>query len=180
MYGMVNKSVESMVRSLHGDAVWEDIKARAGVTTISFVSNEPYDDEITYKLVGAASEVLKAPAEQILEAFGEYWVLETARGSYPDLMAATGQTLPVFLMNLNKLHVRVGMIFPKLQPPSFVCTDVQEKSLRLHHHTHRGGLAPFTIGLVKGLGKLLGTPATVSLVESREKGADHDVFAVSW
>lgn len=177
---MVNKSIESMVRKGHGDAVWEDIKARAGVTTLSFISNEPYPDEITYQLVGAASEVLGLPAAQILETFGEHWVLSTAQESYSDMMASTGRTLPEFLANLNNMHVRIGMIFPKLKPPRFECSDVTASSLRLHHYTHRGGMAHFTSGLVKGLGKLFGTPATVVLTESRENGADHDVFEVRW
>jgi two-component system chemotaxis sensor kinase CheA len=32
-------------------------------------------DEVTYKLVGAASEVLGIPPNQVLEAFGEYWII---------------------------------------------------------------------------------------------------------
>lgn len=41
---MVKKSIESLVRKGHGDAVWEEIKARAGVWAPSFISNEPYPD----------------------------------------------------------------------------------------------------------------------------------------
>jgi hypothetical protein len=72
------------------------------------------------------------------------------------------------------------MVFPKLAPPRFDCTDVTENSLQLHYHTHRPGLAPFVVGLVQGLGKMYGTPATATLVSSRADGADHDVFDVRW
>ena len=44
MYGMVNRSFEAMLRARHGDAAWERIKARAGVTSLGFISNEPYPD----------------------------------------------------------------------------------------------------------------------------------------
>ena len=169
-----------MVRVRHGDAVWEEIKDRAGVSSLSFISNEPYPDEMTYKLVGAASEILKQPASALLEAFGEYWVLHTSQESYPDLMRMAGKSLPEYLQNLNHLHTRVEMIFPKLKPPRFECTDVGPRSLLLHHRTHREGMAPFTIGLVKGLGTMFGTPAKVTLVRERGKGSDHDVFEVSW
>ena len=71
MYGMVNKAVEEMVCMHHGEPVWERIKARAGVDVDVFMSNEGYPDEMTYKLVGAASEVLDVPAPQILEPVDE-------------------------------------------------------------------------------------------------------------
>jgi hypothetical protein len=180
MYGMVNKAVEDMVCMHHGEAMWDKIKAKAGVDVDVFMSNESYPDEVTYRLVGAASEVLAVPADKILEAFGEHWVLHTAQDGYGGLMGAAGKSLPEFLANLPNFHSRVAMIFPKLQPPRFECTDVTASSLRLHYYTHREGLASFVVGLMQGLGKMFGTPVTVRPLESRGAGADHDVFEVSW
>jgi len=180
MYGMVNKVVEEMVCMHHGEPVWERIKDRAGVDVDVFMSNEGYPDELTYKLVAAASEVLKVPVEQILIGFGEHWVLHTAQEGYGGLMQAAGNSLPEFLGNLPNFHSRVSMVFPKLQPPRFQCTEVTENSLRLHYFTHRPGLAPFVIGLMQGLGKMFHTPVVVRLAEAKETGADHDVFDVSW
>ena len=79
MYGMVNKAVEDMVVMHHGEPVWEQIKAKAGVDVDVFMSNESYSDDVTYNLVAAASEVLEVPADQILIGFGEHWILHTAR-----------------------------------------------------------------------------------------------------
>jgi len=135
---------------------------------------------MTFQLVGAASEVLKIPAETVLEAFGEHWVLHTAQQGYGGLMQANGSSFSEFLANLPGFHSKVQMLFPKLQPPGFECTDVTENSLRLHYRTHRAGLEHFVIGLMQGLGKLFNTPVTVNLVESKEQGADHDVFDVKW
>ena len=180
MYGMVNKAVEEMVCMHHGETVWEEIKSKAGVDVDVFMSNEGYPDDVTYRLVGAASEVLGLPAPRILEAFGEHWVLHTARDGYGGLMQAAGKSLPEFLANLPNFHSRVAMIFPKLQPPRFECSDVAATSLKLHYHTHRQGLAPFVVGLMQGLGKMFDTPVTVRLVQSRDDGADHDVFDVAW
>ena len=180
MYGMVNKAVEEMVCAHHGETVWEEIKAKAGVDVDVFMSNEAYPDDMTYRLVGAASAVLALPADAILEAFGRHWVLHTAREAYGGLMSAAGKSLPEFLDNLPNFHSRVAMIFPKLQPPRFRCTDVTGSSLKLHYHTHRPGLSSFVVGLMQGLGTMFATPVTVRLVESREEGADHDVFDVTW
>ena len=180
MYGMVNKAVEGMVCMHHGEAVWERIKSRAGVDVEVFMSSEAYPDEITYKLVEAASEVLELPSGKILEAFGEHWVLHTAQEGFGGLMQAAGKSLPEFLANLPDFHSRVAMIFPKLQPPRFECREITDRSLKLHYFTRRPGLTPFVSGLMQGLGKLFQTPVTVRLAEAKDEGADHDVFEVAW
>ncbi len=180
MYGMVNKAVEEMVCRNHGEKVWEEIKKKAGVEVDVFMTNEGYPDELTYNLVGAASEVLGVPAEQILTGFGEHWVLHTAQEGYGGLMQAGGDNLPDFLRNLPNFHQRVSMVFPDLQPPRFHCTDITDRSLRLHYISHREGLAPFVVGLMQGLGKMFKTPVTVRLAEAKAEGADHDVFDVTW
>jgi hypothetical protein len=56
-----------------------------------------YPDEITFSLVGAASEVLQLSPEAILEAFGEYWILYTADEGYKDILNIYGKTLLEFL-----------------------------------------------------------------------------------
>ncbi|MBM3847543.1 MAG: heme NO-binding protein [Verrucomicrobia bacterium] len=180
MYGLVNKAVEELVVSNFGEEKWELIKTKAGVDVDVFISNDGYPDEITYKLVGAAVEVLGIPAEQILIAFGEHWVLQTAAKSYGPMMKAGGDTLRDFLVNLPNFHSRVAMIYPHLQPPRFECTDVTEDGLHLHYHTHRPGLTAFVTGLLQGLGKYYHTPCTSEVIARKEEGAAHDVFAVRW
>lgn len=180
MYGMVNKAVEEMVCGAHGEAVWESIKRRAGVDVDVFVSNEGYPDELTYRLVAAASEVLGAAPEKILHAFGEHWVLETARKVYGEMMHAGGKTLAEFLVNLPNFHTRVALIYPHLQPPLFEVTARCDRSLHLHYRTHRPGLTAFVEGLISGLGKMFATEVRTTLLQSRAAGADHDEFLIEW
>lgn len=180
MYGMVNKAVEEMVVSAHGEAVWCDIKRRAGVKEEVFISNEGYPDEITYRLVAAASEAMQTPPEKILHAFGEHWVLNTARKGYGHMLAAGGSSLGEFLCNLPHFHDRVALIYPKLVPPRFEVTDRTATSLKLHYITHRDGLTPFVEGLLSGLGRMFNTAARVTLLQSKSAGGDHDIFLVEW
>ena len=180
MYGMVNKAVEDMVISGYGEAVWERIKEKAAVDVEVFISNEGYPDEMTYALVGAASEVLKLPAPVILEAFGEHWILKTAMQGYGDMMAAGGKTLREFLLNLPDFHSRVSMILPHLAPPRFFCTGAGEQWVGIRYVSHRAGLAPFVQGLLKGLGRMFQTEVTVLQTADKSGGAECDEFRVSW
>ena len=179
MYGMVNRAVEGLVCSKFGEEKWELVKSRAGVEEDVFLSNESYPDAMTYRLVGAASEVLGLPPEAILEAFGEHWI-ELARNSYGELMTMHGRTLGEFLTNLPNFHTRVALLFPKLQPPRFMVSEATSDSLNLHYFTHREGLAPFVVGLVKGLGRMFDTSVTIDHRLRRGPGQDHDVFAIAW
>ncbi len=180
MYGLVNQAVEDLVVSNYGESQWQAIKNKAGVRTEVFISNEGYPDEITYRLVNAATEVLGASARDILIAFGEHWVLKTASHSYGAMLRSGGQSLQEFLIHLPNLHTRVQMIYPNLQPPRFEWSHIEEHSMRLHYFTHRPGLTDFVVGVIQGLGKLYQTPATAILLEAKSEGADHDVFEVSW
>ena len=180
MYGMVNKAIEEMVISAHGDETWERIKRKAGVEVEVFISSEGYPDELTYSLVSAASDVLGLPAEVVLEAFGVHWIVETAQKGYGDMMAAGGSTLREFLLNLPQFHDRVSMIFPYLKPPEFACSDIQERSVRMCYRSGRDGLAPFVVGLFKGLGELYNTPVQITHVVRRADGAAQDEFVVEW
>jgi hypothetical protein len=172
MYGMVNKAVQEMVCMHYGEPVWEEIKARAGVDVELFFGNESYPDDMTYRLVTAGSQVLHLPQEKVLEAFGEHWVVHTANGGFEGLMRAAGKTLPEFLRNLPNFHDRVCIIFPKLQPPRFTISEVTEHSLSLHYFSDRPGLTSFVVGLLRGLGKMFGSPVQVQVLQSKAMGAD--------
>ncbi len=182
MYGMINKAMEEMVVKHHGEKAWSRIKREAKLEVESFISTDPYDDQITYDLVGAASRVLGVAVDDLLVGFGEHWILVTASEGYGGLMHAAGTTFIEFLEHLPHFHDRVRMVFPYLSPPRFELNNVDAERgfLELHYFSHRPGLAYFVVGLMQGLGKMFGTPVRVTHVEMRKSAEDHDVFRVEW
>ena len=180
MYGLVNRAVEELVCTRFGEATWEAIRIESGVDIEVFVSMEPYPDDMTYKLVNAASKILGIPAETVLITFGEYWTLYTAREGYGELLKMSGNTLPEFLRNLENMHARVGLLYPELQPPSFECTDVNDQGMLLHYRSHREGMAPLVIGLLQGLSKMFAVKLAVEHIQKRPVDGDHDVFQLTY
>jgi Haem-NO-binding len=179
MFGLVNKGLEDMVCGQYGEETWEEIKSKAEVEIEAFISLDAYPDDITYRLVDAASVVMKIPATDILEAFGRYWILFTATEGYGSLMEMAGDNLPEFLQNLDNLHARVGLSFPNLQPPSFLCSDLETESLKLHYYSERPGLTPMVVGMLKGLGEKFGTEVDVQLTHTKAQGNDHEEVSIS-
>jgi hypothetical protein len=180
MYGIVNKAIADLVISNFGKEKWEAVKNRSGVEIDFFISNEPYDDEVTFKLAIAASEELDVPLSQVLQLFGEWWILKTGRDKYGGLMEAGGQSLKEFLVNLPVFHSRIMLIYPKLTPPEFKTSHIEERSIHIHYFSKRTGLQEFVRGLLAGLGKMYVTETNIELIQSREQGHDHEVFKVSW
>lgn len=180
MYGLVNKAIEEMVCSHFGEETWETIRQNADVEVDAFISMDAYPDDLTHRLVKAASKVLGLSPAEILSAFGEYWVLYTATEGYGELMAMAGDNLPDFLHNLDNLHARVGLSFPQLKPPSFACNHQSPNALHLHYHSSREGLAPMVMGLVKGLGARFNQDLEITQIQDRQQGADHDEFSIQY
>lgn len=178
MYGIVNQAIQGLVTENFGNEKWQLIKQRSGITHDYFISNESYDDDITYELVGAASEVLQLPAEEFLRAFGEYWILKTGYEKYGDLMKAGGANLYDFICNLPNFHGRIMLIYPNLNPPEFVVDKLSDHELRLHYYSSRSGLTQFMAGLIHGLAKMFDEPAEVKWENGEYDKVWHDIFYV--
>lgn len=180
MYGIVNKSIEELVIENFGEEKWELIKIRSGIDVDYFISNEPYDDAITYSLAGAISDEMSIPVDQVLFLFGEWWILKTTNEKYGSLMKAGGSNLKMFLANLPQFHNHIMLLYPKLTPPEFKVSDIEENSIHIHYFSKREGLKDFVHGLLSGLGKMFETQVDIILLESRDTGNNHEVFKVSW
>jgi len=178
MYGLVNQGVQDLVVELGGDELWATVKQRAGVELEAFVGMDVYPDDVTDRLVRAASATLgQAPAE-VLRAFGKHWIRYTGRKGYGAVFETMGRTLPEFLGNLDAMHARLSLSMPHLEPPSFVCEQSGPDQLHLEYWSHRPGLAPMVVGLVEGLGEMFGLDVHMKQTMSTDEGADHDEFLI--
>jgi hypothetical protein len=178
MYGLVNAAIQELVCSKFGADKWEAIKKKAGVDLQVFNRMQPYPEEMTYNLVGAVSEVLNIPADDVMKAFGEWWVLYTGQVGYGHMFQIAGGSLRDFLYNLDNLHSRIGQNFSQLRPPSFVCEDLDDHTVRMHYYSERAGLCPMVVGLLDGLGKRFNTPVEIEHPICVRNQAEHCEFIV--
>ena len=180
MYGIVNKAIEELVIANFGEEKWEVVKQRSGIDIDYFISSEPYDDDITFKLAQAVSQEMGMTFSAVFIAFGEWWVVKTTKEKYGGLMESGGNDLKEFLINLPVFHNRVMLIYPKLTPPEFRVSDIAENSINLHYFSKREGLQDFVRGLIQGLGLMYKTAVTINLIQTRDEGSTHEIFNISW
>lgn len=152
MYGLINKALKSMILERFGEQQWLAIKQAAGVDEDSFVTMRSYDDQVTYQLAGAASEVLEAPVEACLEMFGQYWIEEVATKSYGSILDIMGDNVEDFLASIDSLHDRISTTFINYVPPSFSVAPAPDDHLTVTYVSQRVGLTPFVVGLLSGIG----------------------------
>lgn len=180
MYGIVNKAIEELVVENFGEEKLQKIKSKSGIDIEYFISNVSYDDEVTYKLAIAISEEMKLGLDQVMFTFGEWWILRTGKEKYGYLLESGGENFRDFLINLPMFHNRVMMIYPKLTPPEFKISDIEENSLCLHYYSKRVGLKDFVRGLINGLAKFFGCEVNLELLSCRDTGSDHEIFKIKW
>lgn len=180
MYGLVNGAVQSLVTAQFGVETWKKIAQKVNLPQCPFMSMRSYPDNVTYDLVAAVSEVLDLSSEQVLEVFGEHWILFTAKEGYGSLLDHCGQTLREFLLNIDTLHTRVGLIFPELQPPEFRTFEQPDGSIRLEYYSNRAGLTPMVRGLLNGLAKRFDCQVRIEQDGACEEAEYKAAFTVSW
>lgn len=178
MYGLVNQAVKEMVIEGYGEAMWGKIRSEAGVVDV-FVSLDQYPEDLTDKLVKAASAILHTSASEILAGFGEYWVGFASR-NYDYVLDMSGQDFLAFIKNLNNMHARIGLWMPDLKPPSFLVTDETRGAFKLQYRSSRSGYAPMVKGLLKGLGERFNTDVSIEHVRGAEQGLNFEEFAVCY
>lgn len=120
-----------------------------------FIVRMLYDDNMTYNIVEAASEVTNVPCNQIWEMFGETFFDFCEESGYDKIIRVLGGTLKDFLQNLDALHDHLSTIYPGMRAPSFRVSQRADGVLILHYFSERQGLEHVVIGLVRTVAKKL-------------------------
>ncbi len=171
MYGLVNIAIRDLVIRDHGEARWQEIVARAAPTPADFIGMQTYADDITYRLVSAASEVLRVPDADLLRAFGRFWATDVAPKHYREIFDLIGRSLAELLPNLNRLQDRIATLMPELEPPTFTCTRQADGALWLRYESHRPGLSQMAIGVIEGFAMRFGEDVVVTQMSHRDAAA---------
>lgn len=179
MLGWINDCIEKLVINKFGVEAWHIVKQKAGcnVADGEFFKLEAYTDKSSLDLVMAASEVAGLTRDQVLEAFGEFFVHYIRDESYDNLLCCQGSTLKDWMSNINAIHQHLQTTFPKkMIMPQFWVEDSEQEdgSLMLHYHSRRGNyLAPLAKGLVSEIASYqFGFPIDMTRTQTQgENGA---------
>lgn len=172
MYGMVNQAIRSMVLENLGTEVWEEICDQEKLDPTGFCSFNQYEDKLTANLVGHVSAKLKKRPEEVLEAFGIYWIEYAKKSEYQSILMGFASNPIELIESLDSLHSRLQLSFENLKAPSFYVTDKKENSILVHYKSQRKmGLEHFVVGLIKGMFGLFDQKCQVEILPNATKDA---------
>ncbi len=78
MNGLVNRALQQMVTTHHGEDAWHHIPERADLQDPDFcLTSKAYPDDVTHRPVAAATEELGPSGDQLMQAFGAHWITST-------------------------------------------------------------------------------------------------------
>lgn len=148
---MIHRAIREMIIEEAGQDAWQAIEASACVGPAEMISAVVYDDEVTVRILLAASVHMKRSPQEYLESFGEYWIGFAARCPYGSIMNFTGHDIVSFIGNLDQMHTAVISAMPQARVPSFLVIDALSGSIRVRYQSDREGLEPFVTGLLRGV-----------------------------
>jgi len=161
MFGWINDCTECLVLSKFGEETWQKVKEKAGcqVQDGGFLRYKYYPDSDTVQLVVAASEVLGIGVDDVLMAFGDYFIDYVQENGYSNVLECLGSNLRDWLSNLNSLHDHLQASYPKgFVAPVFWSEDDEESiegAILVHSFSHRGSLlVPLVVGVIKKLSRV--------------------------
>lgn len=151
MYGMIHQAAREMVHVVADADTWTAILEKSGLQETHFISAQTYSDDDTFALIGAIQEVTGLPLDDLLSAFGKYWIEFAGKTSYRSVMDMAGNDLESLLENLDRMHTSIKSTMPDADMPSFLVADEDGDTLTVEYRSSRKGLEPFVKGLLLGL-----------------------------
>ncbi len=158
MYGLIHSAIHQLVLDNYGAETWNAILSKAGNPDDAFLTMRSYDDEITFRIVEAVSEVLEVSIGECLEVFGSYWLVKFAPSNYGTLLDYGGNDVAAFLRNLDDMHDHISTSFTEFVPPSFKVDFADKDRILVTYRSQRQGLTPFVRGILSGMKERFNQP----------------------
>lgn len=176
MYGLLNRAIQDLVETRMGKDAWTRIAEQVSPDEFQFIAMKKYPDELTYDLIAAVSQESGLTPHEVMDAFGEHWIRYTGHIGHGDMMAVMGNDTVTFLRNLDAMHVRITSLFPELEPPKFVVRDLGDNTYEMEYHSHRPGLWPVVVGMVRGVSQMFRQNVRIRLTAAKTEPVGYDRF----
>ncbi|MBO9396240.1 heme NO-binding domain-containing protein [Shimia sp. R9_1] len=173
MHGLINRAIQCFVRDSYGQPRWVEVCRLADVDTTDFEAMLHYEDSVTEDLIKAASEVIGAPLETVLEDIGTYLVTHPNVEALRRLLRFGGVDFVDFLHSLDDLPERARLAVDDLILPSMELREHSSECYSLTCRHPQLGFGHVMIGILRTMADDYG-----ALVFLEHKGAEQDAEVV--
>jgi Haem-NO-binding len=177
MYGVIYIAIKEYAETAFGAEKWEAIVAESGVNVDFTLSEQPFNDNISYSLATAISHVNGVPLQTVLYNLGVQ-VIRTTNAKFKPIMSSRGETLRDYLLNLPNFHNRISLIYPELMAPEFRLSDLEEKSLMFYYRKKREGMTEYFRGYLNALAEVFNEDVTI--VPVLTENSTEEAYKITW
>lgn len=170
MHGMVFAELKKFVVAALGPAAWNELIKASGAPGRVYLPSQAYDDAELLRLVGAASEVTGKPADELVEAFGEFIVPGLVRG-FGAHINPSWRTLDLLENTEETIHRVVRTSTPGATPPQLSVTRPSRREVVIEYRSARR-MCALARGIVTGIAKHYGEAVTITEPLCMLRGAD--------
>jgi hypothetical protein len=179
MYGIIYKAFEQYVIDNFDVKTWNVIISKSLFPMDTKTINQPYNDAITLEIAQIRAKHTNLGINKILLLLGEY-VVKITNEKYLLIMGLRDNNLKDYLLNLPSFHNRMFLIYPKLTPPEFKVTVVNDTILMLHYYTSTPRMKEYIRGYLNGLAKAFESSVVIEHVVSKQSNKFEHVFKITW
>jgi hypothetical protein len=175
--GIIFNLLEQVVTDAYGADAWDELLAASGVDGV-YTSLGNYDDDELFALVGAASQKLDRPADDLVRWFGST-AIELLAERHPTFFDGHRSTQP-FLMTLNNvIHAEVRKLYPDALVPTFDFVTTENGSFALGYHSPRQ-LCSLAEGFIEGAARHYGETVAIEQPTCTKRGDDQCLIVCSF
>lgn len=172
---MIHRAMRQMIFEQLGQEAWLALEQKIGIGPPELLTTMVYEDALTHEIISEAAARLNLTFDECLTEFGRYWIRYADQGSLSPILKFTGQSLPSFVSNLDRLHLAVGAAMPGTQLPSFALLNSEEGHLSVQYRSDRIGMEKFVCGLFLGLMERFSLIGDVTIVSRGENSIVFDI-----
>jgi hypothetical protein len=174
--GVVFNLLEQLVARDFGEDTWDALLEASGLDGV-YTSLGSYPDEDLRKLVGAASDALGMPVDDVVRWYGRN-AMPLFAERYPQLFQPHDSTRS-FVLTLNDIiHPEVRKLYPGAGVPEFDF-DVRDELLLMGYRSERQ-MCSFAEGLLLGAADHFGETLTIEQPSCMKRGDEQCVLEIAF
>lgn len=178
MYGVIYVAIKDYAEAQLGPDRWEAALSQSGATVDFTLTEQPYNDAVTYRLAQAIAAAQGTTLAATLYDIGKQVIL-TTNTKFNNIMSSRGGTLREYLINLPNYHNRISLIYPELTPPEFRISDPEDSSLVLHYRKRHKEMLPYVEGYINGLASIFKEDVAIAPQPDNDNNTEL-TYKISW
>jgi hypothetical protein len=129
MHGLIHVILKQFILSKYDESHWSSILAKLSIEDDSRILElKQYDDSVSVAGISAAAEVLCLSIDDVLRAYGIFFVEFIHLGGYLRMLKSMGDNIHTFLHHINDLHHNLEREFRNSDFPIFSVDALVEET----------------------------------------------------